>query len=138
MASLLKIAVFGAAGRMGQTVVDAVAAAPDMVVVAGVDYVSSDQDIPWFTDVSDAIETANPDVSIDFTVADAAARNALVAIESGVSPVIGTTGMSDAQVGAIHSAAETSTVGAFIAPNFAVGAVLMLSLIHISEPTRPY
>ncbi len=134
MASLLKVAVFGAAGRMGQTVVDAVAAAPDMVMVAGVDYGSSDQDIPWFTDVSDAIETANPDVSIDFTVADAAARNALVAIESGVSPVIGTTGMSDAQVGAIRAAAETSSVGAFIAPNFAVGAVLMMEMARLAAP----
>ena len=134
MASPLKVAVVGAAGRMGQTVVDAVAAAPDMVVVAGVDYGSNDEDIPWFTDVSVAIETAHPDVSIDFTVADAAADNALVAIDAGVSPVIGTTGMSDTQVGAIREAAETASVGAFIAPNFAVGAVLMMEMARLAAP----
>jgi len=134
MASPLRVAVVGAAGRMGQAVVDAVTADPDMVVVAGVDYGFNDQDIPWFTDISVAIETSRPDVSIDFTVADAAAENALVAIGFGVSPVIGTTGMSDAQVGSIREAAETSSVGAFIAPNFAVGAVLMMEMARLAAP----
>lgn len=130
----LKVAVVGAAGRMGQAVVNAVAAAPDMVVAAGVDFESRDGDFPWFDDVSTAISTVHPDVSIDFTVADGAAQNALLAINFGVSPVIGTTGMSDAQVGAIRDAAKTATVGAFIAPNFAVGAVLMMEMARLAAP----
>ncbi len=134
MTSPLKVAVVGAGGRMGQAVVNAVAAAPDMVVAAGVDFESCDGDFPWFDDVSTAISNVRPDVSIDFTVADGAAQNALIAINCGVSPVIGTTGMSDAQVGAIRDAAETATVGAFIAPNFAVGAVLMMEMARLAAP----
>ena len=130
----LKVAVVGAAGRMGQAVVSAVAAVPDMVVAAGVDFESRDGDFPWFDDVSTAISHVRPDVLIDFTVADGAAQNALIAINCGVSPIIGTTGMSDAQVGAIRGAAETATVGAFIAPNFAVGAVLMMEMARLAAP----
>ena len=119
---------------MGRAVVDAVAAAPDMVVAAGVDFESRHVDFPWFSDVAMAISSVSPHISVDFTVADAAAENALVAINAGVSPVIGTTGMSDAQVGAIRDAAETATIGSFMAPNFAVGAVLMMEMARLAAP----
>jgi 4-hydroxy-tetrahydrodipicolinate reductase len=65
-------------------------------------------------------------VLVDFTVAAAAYPNALTALREGVSPVIGTTGMSEAQVGEIRELAAERGVGAFLAPNFAIGAVLMM------------
>jgi len=91
-------------------------------------------DVPWFTDVATAVGETRPDVAVDFTVADAAAENALMAIGAGVSPVIGTTGMSPDQIDAIHSAAESEGVGAFIAPNFAIGAVLMMAMAQLAAP----
>ena len=134
MGTPLRIAVFGASGRVGQTVVDAVKGAPDMKLVAGVDQVAQTGDFAWFDDAAAAIRETRPDVAVDFTVADAAAANALGAIAAGVSPVIGTTGMSADQVEAIRSAAATEGVGAFIAPNFAIGAVLMMAMAQLAAP----
>ena len=134
MGTPLRVAVFGASGRVGLTVVDAVKGAPDMELAAGVNRMHRDTDFPWFTDVETAIRETSPDVAIDFTVADAAAENALMAIAAGVSPVIGTTGMSPDQIEAIRAAAESEGVGAFIAPNFAIGAVLMMAMAQLAAP----
>ena len=134
MGTPLRVVVFGASGRVGQTVVDAVKGAPDMELAAGVDQMHRDTDFPWFTDVATALRETQPDVAVDFTVADAAAENALLAIAAGVSPVIGTTGMSPYQIEAIRAAAERDGVGAFIAPNFAIGAVLMMAMAQLAAP----
>ena len=134
MGSPLRVVVFGASGRVGQTVVDAVKGAPDMELVAGVDQVEQAADFPWFDDAETATRETSPDVAVDFTVADAAAENALTAIAAGVSPVIGTTGMSPDQIESIRSAAELDGVGAFIAPNFAIGAVLMMAMAQLAAP----
>ena len=134
METPLRVAVFGASGRVGQTVVDAVKGAPDMELAAGVDQVDQSPDFPWFTDAATAVRETRPDVAIDFTVADAVSENAPMAIAAGVSPVIGTTGMSPDQIEAIRSAAESEGVGAFIAPNFAIGAVLMMAMAQLAAP----
>ena len=134
MGAPLRVAVFGAAGRVGQTMVDAVKGASDMQLVAGVDQVGQADDFPWFDNAATAISETRPDVAIDFTVADAAADNALTAIAAGVSPVVGTTGMSAGQIEAIRSAAASEGVGAFIAPNFAIGAVLMMAMAQLAAP----
>ena len=134
METPLRVAVFGASGRVGQTVVDAVKGAPDMELAAGVDQVDQSTDFPWFTDAATAVRETGPDVAIDFTVADAVSENAPMAIAAGVSPVIGTTGMSPDQIEAIRSAAESEGVGAFIAPNFAIGAVLMMAMAQLAAP----
>ncbi|MCY3747863.1 MAG: 4-hydroxy-tetrahydrodipicolinate reductase [Chloroflexi bacterium] len=134
MGTPLRVAVFGASGRVGQTVVDAVKGAADMELAAGVDQVHRDVDFPWFTDVATALGESRPDVAVDFTVADAAAEHAQMAIAAGVSPVIGTTGMSPDQINAIRAAAERDGVGAFIAPNFAIGAVLMMAMAQLAAP----
>ena len=134
MGTPLRVVVFGAAGRVGQTMVEAVQATADMELVAGVDRVEQADDFPWFDNAAAAIGDTQPDVAIDFTLADAAAANALTAIAAGVSPVIGTTGMSPDQVDAIRAAAESEGVGAFIAPNFAIGAVLMMAMAQLAAP----
>src|SRR5262249_5147939 len=69
---------------------------------------------------------ARPEVLVDFTVAAAAAANAAAALERGVSPVIGTTGMSAEQVARLRERADQHQTGAFLAPNFAIGAGLMM------------
>lgn len=134
MGTPLRVAVFGASGRVGQTVVDAVKGTADMELVAGVDQVAQSTDVPWFTDAASAVRETRPDVAIDFTVADAVSVNAPMAIAAGVSPVIGTTGMSPDQIEAIRMAAESEGVGAFIAPNFAIGAVLMMAMAQLAAP----
>jgi 4-hydroxy-tetrahydrodipicolinate reductase len=111
---VISVAVAGAAGRMGLTVCEAVQGAPDMALVARADPV---------LDVS--VEQAlaeRPDVLVDFTVPSAAAANARAAVAAGVHVVIGTTGFDPGQLGDLAGA----SANVFIAPNFAIGAVLMM------------
>jgi 4-hydroxy-tetrahydrodipicolinate reductase len=133
----LKIAVAGAAGRMGRNVVKAVHEDPDTDLVAAVDVACLGEDagtlagigalgLPVRGDLGSALGDTGAQVMVDFTLADSAHRNALTALAAGVSPVIGTTGMSAAQLAEIDAAACRAGIGAVLAPNFAIGAVLMM------------
>jgi 4-hydroxy-tetrahydrodipicolinate reductase len=109
---MIRVAVAGAAGRMGQTVCAAAEGAPDMELVARADPalgVSLDQ----------ALE-ARPDVLVDFTIPDTALQNARQAVGAGVHVVIGTTGFD------LSALEELDGANVFVAPNFAIGAVLMM------------
>lgn len=131
---MIRVAVCGAAGRMGQTVTQTLNDALDLELVAAIDVVGVTDVSPHFIDVHEALAATSPDVTVDFSVADAAAANALVALEADVSPVIGTTGMSPAQIAGIEQLAAERGVGAFIAPNFAIGAVIMMEMAKLAAP----
>ena len=81
---------------------------------------------PSKSQLEPALEREKPDVLVDFTLPDSVKRNAIVALEHGVSPVIGTTGLSPADLAALDALAKEQGIGAFIAPNFAIGAVLAM------------
>jgi 4-hydroxy-tetrahydrodipicolinate reductase len=110
--SALRVAVAGAAGRMGQTVCDAVQGADDMELVARADPTLD-------TTLAEAL-AERPDVLVDFTVPTTAVANAREAVAAGVHVVIGTTGFDPKEL----SGATGANI--FIAPNFAIGAVLMM------------
>jgi 4-hydroxy-tetrahydrodipicolinate reductase len=135
--SSVRVMVAGAAGRMGREVVRAVLGDPETALVAAVDVSEVGRDagelagraaagVPVQADLAAAIAAARPDVMVDFTRAEVAYRNALAALRAGVSPVVGTTGMSPDQLAEIGRAASAAGVGAVVAPNFAIGAVLMM------------
>ena len=111
---MIRVAVAGAAGRMGETVCRAVEGAEDMELVARVDPALG-------TSLSEAL-AAGPDVLVDFTVPDTALANARQAVDAGVHVVIGTTGFDKAALEDFSSA----KANVFVAPNFAIGAVLMM------------
>src|SRR5262245_20524687 len=130
---MIRVAVAGAAGRMGREVVRAVAIDPDCELVAALDVSHAGDDAgelagtgPSGIAIGDCLnalaDAACPEVLVDFTVAPAAAANARAALERGISPVIGTTGMPQAQVDQLAELAGRRGIGAFIAPNFAIGA----------------
>jgi 4-hydroxy-tetrahydrodipicolinate reductase len=110
----IRVAVAGAAGRMGQTVCAAVEDAEGLELAGRADPALG-------TSVADVLGDA--DVLVDFTQPDQAARNAQEALAAGVHVVIGTSGF-DQDV--VRDAAAASDAKAFFAPNFAVGAVLMM------------
>jgi 4-hydroxy-tetrahydrodipicolinate reductase len=112
--SALRVAVAGAAGRMGQTVCAAVEGADDLELTGRADPALG-------TPVADVLGDA--DVLIDFTRPDTALDNARQALAAGVHVVIGTTGFD---VEALREAARGASANAFFAPNFAIGAVLMM------------
>ena len=111
---MIRVAVAGAAGRMGRMVCDAVDGEGDMEVTGRADPVLG-------TPVADVVGDA--DVLVDFTRPDTALDNARIALAAGVHVVIGTSGFS---VDGLREAARDSTANAFFAPNFAIGAVLMM------------
>jgi len=134
---MIAVAVAGALGRMGSEVIRAVSAAEDLEVVAGVDVPAAiggqpaPAGIALSSDLKQAISDAKPQVLVDFTVAEAAFANAMTALELGVRPVIGTTGMGPEQVQRLEARASETKTGAFLAPNFALGAVLMMYFARI-------
>jgi 4-hydroxy-tetrahydrodipicolinate reductase len=108
---LIRVAVAGAAGRMGETVCRAVEGADDMELTGRAD--------PTFgTSVAEVLDGA--DVLVDFTIPSTAVQNARAAVAAGVHVVIGTTGFDLAEL------ADATGANIFIAPNFAIGAVLMM------------
>lgn len=116
-ASRLPVAVFGARGRMGATVCAAVRAAPDLELVAEVEAGDDPQ----------MLVDAGARVAVDFTHPDAVMENIRFCIGHGVHVVVGTTGFDDARLDVVRRwLADAPDVGVVIAPNFALGAVLMM------------
>jgi 4-hydroxy-tetrahydrodipicolinate reductase len=109
----IAVAVAGAAGRMGQAVCGAVEAAQDMELVARADPALG-------SSVTEALEQ-RPDVLVDFTTPATALDNARLAVQAGVDVVIGTTGFDAGELPDL-----TGPGHVFVAPNFAIGAVLMM------------
>lgn len=107
----IRVAVAGAAGRMGTAVCEAVEAAADMTLTGRADPALG-------TALEDVLGDA--DVVVDFTRPDTALGNALTCVRAGVHVVIGTTGFDLAQL------REEKGANVFVAPNFAIGAVLMM------------
>jgi 4-hydroxy-tetrahydrodipicolinate reductase len=111
---MIAVAVAGAAGRMGQTVCGAVQAAPDMELVARADPALD-------TPLAEALQEG-PQVLVDFTVPSTALANTRQALAAGVHVVIGTTGFDLDKLDEFRGA----KANVFVAPNFAIGAVLMM------------
>jgi 4-hydroxy-tetrahydrodipicolinate reductase len=111
---MIRVAVAGAAGRMGQTVCAAVSGADDMELTGRADPAL---DTPLSAVLGDA------DVVVDFTQPDQAVGNASEAARAGVHVVIGTTGWDEA---ALRDALAGAPGNVFAAPNFAIGAALMM------------
>jgi 4-hydroxy-tetrahydrodipicolinate reductase len=114
---MIRVAVAGAAGRMGETVCTAVDEAPDMELVGRVDPVLG-------SELHDVLAIA--DVVVDFTQPDTALANAIECLRAGVHIVIGTTGFDPAPILGLTPDVGARQANAFVAPNFAIGAVLMM------------
>jgi 4-hydroxy-tetrahydrodipicolinate reductase len=112
----IRVAVSGAAGRMGEAVCAAVDGAEDLALTGRADPALG---------VAVASVLRDADVLVDFTRPDTALENARIALEGGVHVVIGTTGFDTAELPEMVAGAGTGA-RAFVAPNFAIGAVLMM------------
>jgi len=134
------VGVFGAAGRMGATVCRAVADDPDLELVAAVDPGAAGEPLRAVAGVDSALEVAGrsehlealPDVMVDFTHLDAARHNVAWCGERGVHAVVGTTGFTPADLDSFRAAFTSSNC--LIAPNFAIGAILMMRFAELAAP----
>jgi 4-hydroxy-tetrahydrodipicolinate reductase len=120
---VIRVGISGAAGRMGQTVCAAVAEAPDMELVGRADPLLD-------LTLAQMLERCSPEVVVDFTRPDTALQNALQCLRAGAHAVIGTTGFDVEalieQARAIAATQGEEPANVLIAPNFAIGAVLMM------------
>jgi 4-hydroxy-tetrahydrodipicolinate reductase len=122
---VIKVGVVGARGRMGQAVVEAVNEASDCELVAAID-----MGVP-----ASALSHAGAEVVVDFTTPDAVMRTLKSCIANGIHCVIGTTGFDEAKLDQVREwCAQNPTVGVLIAPNFGIGAVVMMRLAELAAP----
>ncbi len=107
----MRVLLFGAGGKVGSVLGPRLAEAGYLVTSAGRD---------------DAVEPAGHDAAVDFTRPDAARSNVERCLDAGVSCVVGTTGLGEDDLGALDRRAREAGLSCFLAPNFALGAVLMM------------
>ena len=114
---MIKVGVLGARGRMGAEVVKAVSEAADLELVASLD----------IGDSLDQLKTSGAQVVVDFTTPDSVMANLEFLISNGINSVVGTTGFDADRISKLEKMiAANPKVGVLIAPNFAIGAVLMM------------
>jgi 4-hydroxy-tetrahydrodipicolinate reductase len=122
---VIRVGVSGAAGRMGQTVCEAVEAADGVELVAKADPAIG-------IELSSVLDDV--DVVVDFTTPDTALDNAELCLKAGVHVVLGTTGFD---LDALEAAAEAGKANCFVAPNFAIGAVLQMQVAQTIAKHMP-
>jgi 4-hydroxy-tetrahydrodipicolinate reductase len=122
---VIKVGVVGARGRMGQAVVEAVNESPDCELVAAIDV-----GVP-----PSALSQAGAEVIVDFTTPDAVMRTLKSCIGNGIHCVVGTTGFDESKLQQVRAlCAANPSVGVLIAPNFGIGAVVMMRLAEMAAP----
>jgi 4-hydroxy-tetrahydrodipicolinate reductase len=126
---MIRVVVLGAAGRIGREVCGSVAGADDMELAAAVDPHHAGEDA--FGVIVGPIDEVDPhdvDVAVDFTRASSVLDSARWCLDRGIHVVIGTTGIVAGELEQIRQLAETRDANVIVAPNFAIGAVLMIRL----------
>jgi len=147
--SAIRVVVSGAAGRMGRAAVRAISRESDMRLVAALGRQSAlGRDageaagagaigVAISTDVHAAL-AASPDVLVEFAPGAPAAAHARAALDVGVRPVIGSSGLSAADLDALRTLAAQRRLGAIVAPNFAIGAILMMEFARTAARFLPH
>ena len=141
---LIKVAVSGACGKMGSEVVRAVLTTDGMEIAAAIDINNTGKDIGELvlgkefgvkieSDLQAAIQNNNIDVVVDFTDPNSVFNNAKLILEAGARPVIGTTGLTEAQINELKELSKEKNIGGLIAPNFTTGAVLMMMFAKMAS-----
>lgn len=134
---MIRVAVAGALGRMGALVVRAVLEDPELELAGAVDRAARDMGTPEsagapvLEDVA-LLDPSAVDVLVDFTVARAAVDNIRWALGNGVHAVVGTTGVEAAALEELGGMATAGTANLLLAPNFAIGAVMMMKLSRVA------
>lgn len=113
----ISVLVNGAEGKMGKETVRAIEGDPELILAG---------QCGKSADLSAVIRQTKPQVVVDFTIPAVVYANALAIIAAGVCPVIGTTGLTNEQVNDLQQRCAAKNLGGLIAPNFSLGAVLMM------------
>lgn len=129
-------------GKMGRIIVDALSDESDIEVTGAVDKLATSSElvrasgspVPLYDDAAVALDATKPDVVVDFTNAAWTPELTAVALPRGVRPVIGTTGLSQEYINGLAKECRDRKLGGVLAPNFSLGAVLMMYMARIAAP----
>ncbi|GAA0347771.1 4-hydroxy-tetrahydrodipicolinate reductase [Bacillus carboniphilus] len=139
-----KITIAGPRGKMGIEAVKMVLETEKFELVSVIDHRHGgkqlhdilnfvQKEVPVYGDARSAFEQTKPDVLVDLTTPEAGYHHTKWALEYGIRPVVGTTGFSNDQLNELTELAETKGIGCIIAPNFAIGAVLMMKFSQMAS-----
>lgn len=145
----IKVAVAGASGRMGREVVKMVLADPELELVAAVARSTQDTDagrlvglnpcgVMVTNDLELTLVETKPDVMVDFTTPQSAVANTALAIKHKVRPVMGTTGFTPQDIEELDKQCKAAGIGGLIAPNFSIGAILMMKFAAQAAKYMPH
>jgi 4-hydroxy-tetrahydrodipicolinate reductase len=137
----IKVVVHGASGKMGQEIVNALCQEPDLQIVGAVDIRATQEylslpdgsgTVPSSASLESILSSCPTDVVVDFTIAEATMPAVRTAAKHGVNIVIGTTGLTAEDIDEIKRLSAARKIGVVVAPNFALGAVLMIHLAKVA------
>ncbi|MFK7695724.1 4-hydroxy-tetrahydrodipicolinate reductase [Paenibacillus sp. HJGM_3] len=149
MNSNIKVAVAGASGRMGREVVKMVLDDPTLQLVAAVDRSNEGKDIAKLigydecgvlvsSELDAVLLQSKADVLVDFTTPHSVMANSRIAIANRVRPVIGTTGFTPDDIEELDKLCRENGIGGIIAPNFSIGAILMMKFAAQAAKYMPH
>ncbi|WP_078553298.1 4-hydroxy-tetrahydrodipicolinate reductase [Bacillus alkalicellulosilyticus] len=144
----IKIVIAGARGKMGSEAVKMVLETDHFELVAVVDTKNDgktlldiedqpDVKVPIFVDIEACFNEFKPDVLIDLTTPKVGKQHMEIAFSHQVRPVVGTTGFTEEDITELRERAEAQRIGAIIAPNFAIGAILMMKFAQVAAKYLP-
>ncbi|WP_033541209.1 4-hydroxy-tetrahydrodipicolinate reductase [Planococcus sp. CAU13] len=145
----IKVAIAGARGKMGQEAVHTIMKNHNMELVSVLDYKEVGEtladtklfpesfSVPIYLELGELYRKTRPDVLVDLTSPESVYQHTREALELGIRPVVGTTGFSDEELKELTVYAEQHKLGCIIAPNFAIGAVLMMKFAEQAAKYLP-
>lgn len=142
----IRVAINGATGKMGMETVAALEREEDLSLVGaicrrergGTLALPGGGMVPLSTDLEDALEQTKPDALVDFTSAAACMAAAPLAAARSVNLVVGVSGLTDADLAQLEALAKEHSIGIIVAPNFALGAVVLKRLVEQAAPFFDY
>lgn len=141
----IRVVVNGALGRMGQEVVNAVIKQEGMTLIGATEKDVTQKYLPivgvtvhFSSNLDSLLERCDADVVVDFTNAEATMAAIRIAAKRKVNLVIGTTGLSDKNISEIEELCRSHQIGAVVAPNFSVGAALLIKMAGFAAKFFPY
>ncbi|MFD3446089.1 4-hydroxy-tetrahydrodipicolinate reductase [Microbacteriaceae bacterium 4G12] len=139
----IRIVLAGPRGRMGQEALHLIERTPHFQLVGAVDRKNGGKmlseiaglpalDAPIYEDLQQCLEEVQADVLLDLTTPEVGKKHLHIALHHGVRSVIGTTGFTDEELKQLTMTAKEKKIGTIIAPNFAIGAILMMKFAHMA------
>ncbi len=137
----ITVAVHGALGKVGREIIAGIHRYTDLSLIGGVDNQAkvdhivppgTEIQVPLYKNLESLLQKTPPQVIVDFSVYEAAASAAKLALKQGIHMVIGTTGISTGELDEFDGLAKANNAGVVVAPNFALGAVVLMHLSNVA------